>query len=212
MVLSEKYEKTIINDKIYDTVLLADVMELNNEKYFIVSGYLFNNKKIDNPERVDSTHIKDTFFKRSEEENADIDAYYLIYNMDKKETIKNKKQFIEENNLSKVLKLDRTKCEQVEIGKDIGYKINTNTEEYIFMEMQDESTPYLLMKNDKNGLFAENMITFNEQKNKADITNGFKYIEEKTKEMERINIFKLANDTNTFFKKIVLNNEAKEEV
>lgn len=212
MVLSEKYEKTIINDKIYDTVLLADVINLNNEKYFIVSGYLFNNKKINNSEKVDSEHIKDTFFKRNEEENADIDAYYLIYNMDKKETIKNKKQFIEENNLSKMLKLDRTKCEQVEIGKDFGYKINTNTEEYIFMEMQDKSTPYLLMKNDKKGLFAENMITFNEQKNKADITNGFKYIEEKTKEMERINIFKLANDTNTFFKKIVFNNEAKEEV
>lgn len=212
MVLSEKYEKTIINNKIYDTVLLADVIKLNNEKYFIVSGYLFNNKKIDNSEKVDSTHIKDTFFKRSEEENADIDAYYLIYNMDKKETIKNKRQFIEENNLSKMLKLDRTKCEQVEIGKDFGYKINTNTEEYIFMEMQDESTPYLLMKNDKNGLFAENMITFNAEKNKADITNGFKYIEEKTKEMERVNIFKLANDTNTFFKKIVLNNEAKEEI
>ena len=132
--------------------------------------------------------------------------------MDKKETIKNKKQFIEANNLSKILKLDRTKCEKVEIGKDFGYKINTNSEEYIFMEMQDETEPYLLMKNDKNGLFAENMITFNTEKNKADITNGFNYIEEKTKEMERVNVFKLANDTNTFFKKIVLNNGAEEEI
>lgn len=211
MVLSEKYDKTIINDRIYDTVLLVDVVEIQGEKYLISSGYLFDSKKLDsNIQQVEEKYANDTFFKR--DKDSDIDAYYLIYNMDKKETIKNKRQFIEENNLSKMLKLDRTKCEQVEIGKDIGYKINTNTEEYIFMEMQDESTPYLLMKNDRNGLFAENMITFNEQKNKADITNGFKYIEEKTKEMERVNIFKLANDTNTFFKKIVLNNEAKEEI
>lgn len=211
MVLSEKYDKTIINDRIYDTVLLVDVVEIQGEKYLISSGYLFDSKKLDsNIQQVEEKYANDTFFKR--DKDSDIDAYYLIYNMDKKETIKNKRQFIEENNLSKMLKLDRTKCEQVEIGKDIGYKINTNTEEYIFMEMQDESTPYLLMKNDRNGLFAENMITFNEQKNKADITNGFKYIEEKTKEIERANIFKLANDTNTFFKKIVLNNEAKEEI
>lgn len=211
MVLSEKYDKTIINDRIYDTVLLVDVVEIQGEKYLISSGYLFDSKKLDsNIQQVEEKYANDTFFKR--DKDSDIDAYYLIYNMDKKETIKNKKQFIEENNLSKMLKLDRTKCEQVKIGKDFGYKINTNTEEYIFMEMQDESTPYLLMKNDKNGLFAENMITFNEQKNKADITNGFKYIEEKTKEIERANIFKLANDTNTFFKKIVLNNEAKEEI
>lgn len=211
MVLSEKYDKTIINDRIYDTVLLVDVVEIQGEKYLISSGYLFDSKKIDsNTQQIEEKYANDTFFKR--EKDSDIDAYYLIYNMDKKETIKNKKQFIEENNLEKALKLDRTKCERVEIGKDFGYKINTNNEEYIFMEMQDESTPYLLMKNDKNGLFAENMITFNTQKNKADITNGFKYIEEKTKEMERVNIFKLANDTNTFFKKIVLNNEAKEEI
>lgn len=211
MVLSEKYDKTIINDRIYDTVLLVDVVEIQGEKYLISSGYLFDSKKIDsNTQQIEEKYANDTFFKR--EKDSDIDAYYLIYNMDKKETIKNKKQFIEENNLGKALKLDRTKCEKVEIGKDFGYKINTNTEEYIFMEMQDESTPYLLMKNDKNGLFAENMITFNAEKNKADITNGFKYIEEKTKEMERVNIFKLANDTNTFFKKIVLNNGEKEEV
>ena len=211
MVLSEKYDKTIINDRIYDTVLLVDVVEIQGEKYLISSGYLFDSKKIDsNTQQIEEKYANDTFFKR--EKDSDIDAYYLIYNMDKKETIKNKKQFIEENNLGKALKLDRTKCEKVEIGKDFGYKINTNTEEYIFMEMQDESTPYLLMKNDKNGLFAENMITFNAEKNKADITNGFKYIEEKTKEMERTNIFKLANDTNAFFKKIVLNNEAKEEI
>lgn len=211
MVLSEKYDKTIINDRIYDTVLLVDVVEIQGEKYLISSGYLFDSKKIDsNTQQIEEKYANDTFFKR--EKDSDIDAYYLIYNMDKKETIENKKQFIEENNLEKALKLDKTKCEKVEIGKDFGYKINTNNEEYIFMEMQDESTPYLLMKNDKNGLFAENMITFNTQKNKADITNGFKYIEEKTKEMERVNIFKLANDTNTFFKKIVLNNEAKEEI
>lgn len=211
MVLSEKYDKTIINDRIYDTVLLVDVVEIQGEKYLISSGYLFDSKRLDsNTQQIEEKYANDTFFKR--EKDSDIDAYYLIYNMDKKETIKNKKQFIEENNLEKALKLDKTKCEKVEIGKDFGYKINTNNEEYIFMEMQDESTPYLLMKNDKNGLFAENMITFNTQKNKADITNGFKYIEEKTKEMERVNIFKLANDTNTFFKKIVLNNEAKEEI
>lgn len=211
MVLSEKYDKTIINDRIYDTVLLVDVVEIQGEKYLISSGYLFDSKKLDsNTQQIEEEYANDTFFKR--EKDSDIDAYYLIYNMDKKETIKNKKQFIEENNLGKALKLDRTKCEKVEIGNDFGYKINTNNEEYIFMEMQDESTPYLLMKNNKNGLFAENMITFNTQKNKADITNGFKYIEEKTKEMERVNIFKLANDTNTFFKKIVLNNEAKEEI
>lgn len=210
MVLSEKYDKTIINDRIYDTVLLADLVEIQGEKYIISSGYLFNSKKLDsNTQVIEEKYANDTFFKRAG--NTDIDAYYLIYNMEKKETVKNKKQFIEENNLSKVLKLDRTKCEKVEIGKDFGYKINTNNEEYIFMEMKDESTPYLLMKNDKNGLLAENMITFNTEKNKADITNGFKYIEEKARQMERVNIFKLANDTNTFFKKIVFNNETKEE-
>lgn len=211
MLLSEKYDKTIINDRIYDTVLLADVVEIQGEKYLISSGYLFDSKKINsNTNLIEQKYINDTFFKR--DKTSDIDAYYLICNMDKKETIKNKKQFIEANNLNKILKLDRTKCEKVEIGKDFGYKINTISEEYIFMEMQDETAPYLLIKNDKNGLFAENMITFNTEKNKADITNGFNYIEEKTKEMERVNVFKLANDTNTFFKKIVLNNGTKEEI
>ena len=210
MLLSEKYDKTIINDRIYDTVLLADVVEIQGEKYLISSGYLFDSKKINsNTRHIEEKYVNDTFFKR--DNDSDIDAYYLIYNMDKKEIIKNKKQFIEDNNLSKILKLDRTKCEKVEIGKEFGYKINTNNEEYIFVEMQDEVTPYLLMKNNKYGLFAQNLITFNKEKNKAEITNGFKYIEEKTKEMEKVNIFKLANDTNTFFKKIVFNNETEEE-
>lgn len=210
MLLSEKYNKTIINDRIYDTVLLADVVQIQGEKYLISSGYLFDSKKINsNTNLMEQQYENDTFFKR--DKTSDIDAYYLIYNMDKKETIKNKRQFIKDNNLSQILKLDRTKCEKVEIGKEFGYKINTNSEEYIFIEMQDENTPYLLMKNYKNGLLAENMITFNTEKNKADITNGFEYIEEKVKEMERVNIFKLANDTNTFFKKIVFNNETEEE-
>ena len=47
MVLSEKYDKTIINDRIYDTVLLADLVEIQGEKYIISSGYLFNSKKLD---------------------------------------------------------------------------------------------------------------------------------------------------------------------
>lgn len=211
MILSEKYDKTIIDNKIYDTVLLADIMELNNEKYFIVSGYLFNNKEIDDiNSNIDKEYIKDTFFQR--ENSSDLDAYYLIYNMDKKQIIKNKAKFIKENDLNKMIRLDRTKCEQVLIGKDIAYKINTNSEEYLFMEMNNEETPYILMKNGKEGLFAQNMITFNKEKNKVDIVDEFKYIERKVKELENINMAKLADDTNTFFKKIVFNNnEAKEE-
>lgn len=213
MLLSEKYEKTIMNNKIYDTVLLADVVEIQGEKYFISSGYLFDSKKLDSTEKtINEEYSKDTFFKRDENENSDIDAYYLIYNMDKKEVIKNKKQFIQENNLSKILKLDRTKCEQVKIGKDVAYKIDTNNEEYLFMEMNNEETPYLLMKNGKEGLFAENMIKFNEDKNRVQITNEFKEIEKKAEELEKINLAKLANDTNSFFKKIIISNkEAKEE-
>ena len=45
MLLSEKYDKTIINDRIYDTVLLADVVEIQGEKYLISSGYLLDSKK-----------------------------------------------------------------------------------------------------------------------------------------------------------------------
>lgn len=211
MILSEKYDKTIIDNKIYDTVLLADVMDINNEKYFIVSGYLFNYKDIPyNSNNTDKDYIKDTFFQR--ENSSDLDAYYLIYNLDKKEIIKNKSKFIEDNNLNKMIRLDKTKYEQVLIGKDIAYKINTNSEEYLFMEINNEETPYLLMKNGKEGLFAQNMIMFNKEKNKADVVDEFKYIQQKVNELERINIAKLANDTNMFFKKIVLNNsEAREE-
>lgn len=211
MILSEKYDKTIINNRIYDTVLLADVMELNGEKYFIVSGYLFNNKEIDGiNSNTDEDYIKDTFFQR--ENSSDLDAYYLIYNMDKKQIIKNKTKFIQENDLNKMIRLDRTKCEQVDLGQDIAYKINTNKEEYLFMEMNNEETLYVLMKNGEEGLFAQNMITFNKEKNKVDILDEFKYVEQKIKELESINMAKLAKDTNTFFKKIILNNnEAKEE-
>lgn len=205
MILSEKYDKTKIYNKVYDTVLLADVMEIKKEKYFIVSGYLFNSKEICSVDKnINKEYTKDTFFCR--DNSADIDAYYLIYNMDKKQIIKNKGKFIQENDLNKMIRLDKTKCEQVMIGKDIAYKINTNNEEYLFMEMNNEETPYILMKNGKDGLFAENMITFNKDENKVEIVDEFKYIQQKVEEIENRNITKLAKDTNKFFKKIVLNN------
>lgn len=211
MILSEKYDKTMLYNKIYDTVLLADIIELNNEMYFIVSGYLFNSKESDDiSSKINEEYINDTFFSR--DNTSDLDAYYLIYNMDTKQIINNKSKFIQENDLNKIIRLDKTKCEQVNIGKDVAYKINTNNEEYLFMEFNNEELPYILMKNGEDGLCTQNMITFNKEKNKVDIVDEFKYMKQKVKELESINITKLANDTNKFYKKIVINNkELKEE-
>ena len=35
MILFENYNKTKIDNRVYDTVMLADIVELNKEKYFI---------------------------------------------------------------------------------------------------------------------------------------------------------------------------------
>ena len=103
-------------------------------------------------------------------------------------------------------------------------KSNDFEAKQILVERNLRLVVYIAKKFENTGMDLEDLIsigtiglmkgvnTFNTEKNKADITNGFNYIEEKTKEMERVNVFKLANDTNTFFKRIVLNNGAKEEI
>lgn len=166
MIVSEKYHKSIVNDKIYDTVLFADIMDIEQEKYFIVSGHLFNERKSKKILKFNEDDINNTFFNKSE--NADMDAYYLIYNLDKKKIIENRNKFIQDKNLNKMIRLDRTQCEKIKIGNEIAYKINTKQGEYIFIEMNEINMPYVLVNKDKGKIY-EKLITFDESNNKANL-------------------------------------------
>ena len=212
MILSEKYGKTVLEGNVYDTVMLADVIELNKEKYLITSGYLFNKRKEKTDgNNIDLQYYENTFFRRNKEENSDIDAYYLIYNMDRKSDIKNKKEFIEKNCLNEILRLDKTKCEEIEIFQNDAYKIKTNKEEYIFVEMNDDETPYCLIKDSEEGLIIDSIIKYNEERNKVTIVNEYEKVQEEAERFEKKNILKTAKDMVNTIKKITINNKKIEE-
>lgn len=205
MILFENYNKTKIDNRVYDTVMLADIVELNNVKYFILSGYLFNNTESKEESRLDEEYKNDTFFKRDiEDEKSDIDAYYLIYNIEKKAIVNNKKQFIQENMLNKNIRLDRTKCEEVTIGGEKAYKLKINNSQYVFIDVKDSSSSYLIMKETRNGWYPENMFQFNKDKNKAEISEDIKVLQDMINEIESnnfkkngIDIIKFINNTKT---------------
>ncbi len=212
MILFEKYNKSVIDNKIYDTVMLADIVELNKENYFILSGYLFDNKDFENGVILDKEYKEDTFFKRNmQDEKSDIDAYYIIYNIDKKEVVKNKKQFIQDNTLSKNIRLDKTKCDKILIGGETAYKLKTNKSEYVFIDVKDNSNSYLIMKNTNNGLYPENMIRFNKENTKAEITDDIKSLQEMVKELENVNLLKCGNSAIKFIDSIVKETNEEED-
>ena len=128
MILSEKYGKTVLEGNVYDTVMLADVIELNKEKYLITSGYLFNKRKEKTDgNNIDLQYYENTFFRRNKEENSDIDAYYLIYNMDRKSEIKNKENLKvkKEKQLEKHLIIKQDKQQVSEKEKSTEEEIDT---------------------------------------------------------------------------------------
>ena len=185
MILFENYNKTKIDNRVYDTVMLADIVELNKEKYFILSGYLFNNTESKEEARLDEEYKNDTFFKRNlEDDQSDIDAYYLIYNIEKQTIVNNKKQFIQENVLNKNIRLDRTKCEEVTIGGEKAYKIKINNSQYVFIDVKDNNSSYLILKEIGNRWYPEKMIQFNKDKNKAEISEDIKYLQDMVDEIE----------------------------
>lgn len=203
MIISEKYKKTYIDNKIYHTVVLVDIIEIKAEKYIIVTGYLFDPKETEKLVTIKEEYKESTFFKRNiEDEKSDIDAYYLIYNINKKQEIKDKKQFVIENSLEKLLQLDKTECKNIDIEQKKICVIKINNEEYMFLEIEDE---YLLMKNTENRLYVEKVIMFNEYNNEIELLN----MQEKN---ERPHIIKTINDISKFLVKIIANNKEIEEL
>ncbi len=203
MIISEKYKKTYIDNKIYHTVVLVDIIEIKGEKYIIITGYLFDPKETEKLVTIKEEYKESTFFKRNiEDEKSDIDAYYLIYNINKKQEIKDKKQFVIENSLEKLLQLDKTECKNIDIEQKKICVIKINNEEYMFLEIEDE---YLLMKNTENRLYVEKVIMFNEYNNEIELLN----MQEKN---ERPHIIKTINDISKFLVKIIANNKEIEEL
>ena len=203
MIISEKYKKTYIDNKIYHTVVLVDIIEIKGEKYIIITGYLFDPKETEKLVTIKEEYKESTFFKRNiEDEKSDIDAYYLIYDINKKQEIKDKKQFVIENSLEKLLQLDKTECKNIDIEQKKICVIKINNEEYMFLEIEDE---YLLMKNTENRLYVEKVIMFNEYNNEIELLN----MQEKN---ERPHIIKTINDISKFLVKIIANNKEIEEL
>lgn len=203
MIISEKYKKTYIDNKIYHTVVLVDIIEIKGEKYIIITGYLFDPKETEKLVTIKEEYKESTFFKRNiEDEKSDIDAYYLIYNINKKQEIKDKKQFVIENSLEKLLQLDKTECKNIDIEQKKICVIKINNEEYMFLEIEDE---YLLMKNTENRLYVEKVIMFNEYNNEIELLN----MQEKN---GRPHIIKTINDISKFLVKIIANNKEIEEL
>ena len=212
MIISEKYQKSKIEDKIYDTVILADIIELNNEKYFIISGYLFNNQKTEQTNHIEEEYKNDTFFKIDiNDEESDIDAYYLIYNIDKDEFIKQKKQFIEQCQLFKNIRLDKTKLKNIEIGGQLAYLVNTNKKEYFFIETNDEISQYLILQNTKHGLYPKHIIEFNSEYNNVKIDNNIIEIKEMYNKFEQNNISQLVKNISRIIRKKAFENNKEEE-
>lgn len=213
MILFEKYSKSIIGKEVYNTVTLADVIDINNEKYFVVSGYLFDKKDANIESFVESDYIKDTFFKRNEnDEKSDIDAYYLIYNIDKKQVVDNKSKFILENNLFKNIRLDRTRCEEIQIGGEVAYKVKAKNSEYVFVDVKDDKSSYLIMKDTKKGLYPENLISFNEAKNKVNMSDDILNLQKMVNQIEKNNLLKNVNSTIKFMEKSNIEKNKEEEI
>ena len=212
MIISEEYKKSRIDNKIYDTVVLSDIIELNNEKYFILSGYLFDYKETEQQAIIEEKYKNDTYFKRNiDNEKSDIDAYYLIYNIDKNEFIKNKSQFIKENDLFKNIRLDRTKCEKIEVVGETAYKVEANKSEYLIIKIDDEIESYILMKNTKHGYSLEHTIEFNNEYNSVVIDKNIKDLQEKSNSLEKNNISQLIKNACKIFRKIPIDNKIEEE-
>lgn len=212
MVISENYRKSHIDNKIYDTVVLSDIIELNNEKYFIISGYLFDHKETQQQNYLEEEYKNNTFFKRDiSDEKSDIDAYYLIYNIDKNEFIENKSQFIKENKLFKNIRLDKTKCEKIEIAGQIAYKINTSKSEYVFINFNDETESYMVMKNTKNGYYPEHTFEFNNEYNNVILDRNIKHLQEMSNSLEGHNISQLVKDSCRIFRKIPIDKKREED-
>lgn len=211
MIISEKYQKSIVEDKIYDTVILTDIIELNGEKHLILSGYLFNNKKIELTNHIEENYKNETFYKRDiNEEKSDIDAYYLIYNIDKDEFIKQKNQFIKQNQIFKNIRLDKTKYESIEIGGQLAYLINTNNKEYYFIEINDKISQYLILQNTKHGLYPKHIIEFNSEYNNVIIDNNITELREMYNEYEQNNISQIIKDVSKIIRKKIENNKAED--
>lgn len=211
MIISEKYQKSIVEDKIYDTVILTDIIELNGEKHLILSGYLFNNKKIELTNHIEENYKNETFYKRDiNEEKSDIDAYYLIYNIDKDEFIKQKSQFIKQNQIFKNIRLDKTKYESIEIGGQLAYLINTNNKEYYFIEINDKISQYLILQNTKHGLYPKHIIEFNSEYNNVIIDNNITELREMYNEYEQNSISQIIKDISKIIRKKIENNKAED--
>lgn len=211
MIISEKYQKSIVEDKIYDTVILTDIIELNGEKHLILSGYLFNNKKIELTNHIEENYKNETFYKRDiNEEKSDIDAYYLIYNIDKDEFIKQKSQFIKQNQIFKNIRLDKTKYESIEIGGQLAYIINTNNKEYYFIEINDKISQYLILQNTKHGLYPKHIIEFNSEYNNVLIDKNITELREMYNEYEQNSISQIIKDISKIIRKKIENNKAED--
>lgn len=212
MIISENYKKSHIDNKIYDTVVLSDIIELNNEKYFILSGYLFDYKEIQQQTNLEEEYKNNTFFKRDiGNEKSDIDAYYLIYNIDKNEFVKNKSQFIKENELFKKIRLDRTKCEQIEIAGETAYKINTSKSEYVFINIANETDSYMVMRNTKHGYYPEHTFEFNNEYNNVILDKNIKNLQEMSKMLEGNNINQLVKDSCKIFRDVPIDKKIEED-
>lgn len=211
MIISEKYQKSIVEDKIYDTVILTDIIELNGEKHLILSGYLFNNKKIELTNHIEENYKNETFYKRDiNDEKSDIDAYYLIYNIDKDEFIKQKSQFIKQNQIFKNIRLDKTKYESIEIGGQLAYLINTNNKEYYFIEINDKISQYLILQNTKHGLYPKHIIEFNSEYNNVLIDKNITELREMYNEYEQNSISQIIKDIGKIIRKKIENNKAED--
>ena len=212
MIISENYRKSHMDNKIYDTVVLSDIIELNNEKYFILSGYLFDYKETQQQTNLEEEYKNNTFFKRDiSDEKSDIDAYYLIYNIDKNEFVKNKSQFIKENELFKKIRLDRTKCEQIEIAGEIAYKINASKSEYIFINIANETDSYMVMRNTKNGYYPEHTFEFNNEYNNVILDKNIKNLQEMSNMLEGNNINQLVKDSCKIFREVPIDKKIEED-
>ena len=73
---------------------------------------------------------------------------------------------------------------------ETAYKLKAKNSEYVFINVKDDRNSYLIMKDTKNGLYPENMIIFNEENTRAEMTEDVHKFQEMVEQVEKKHLLK----------------------